>query len=206
MLAQVSLVGRINGNHSEFTHLNIRSSIFFSPLLPSQEPLLSALVAAWGAMPVTKPRMVSKKQGKLLCCQMCIFLSMIICLHTFLATIGTGSCTGDKYKGQYNGNYYYGFSCAYLQGEQLDSIKWNTSSHALCYDSQLYSSYKALSVTVAVMSMLHVTKKLRKTSSSRLEITHAAILTHVAMLVSRWLQGYPDNWMMYPCYTIVKCC
>lgn len=35
------------------------------------------------------------------------------CNISCLATIGTGSCTGDKIKGYYDD---YGYSCAYIQG------------------------------------------------------------------------------------------
>ena len=44
-------------------------------------------------------------------------------LSIILASIGSGSCTGDSIKSYDGANYgpYYGFSCAHVQGEFTDS-------------------------------------------------------------------------------------
>ena len=38
----------------------------------------------------------------------------------YSATIGSGSCTGNEIKGSLG---YYGYSCTFLQGKHLDSIR-----------------------------------------------------------------------------------
>ena len=148
------------------------------------------------------PQMVSRKQG-ILCPQMCIILSMITCLYIFLlATIGSGSCTGNEIQGG-PPDYEFGFSCAYMQGEQLDSMTWNTSNHTLSYVSQLYSAHKALWVTTVVLSILRVTSTILTAISSTLETTRAAGRPHARMLVSRWFSGYLDNLVMCELYAIL---
>eukprot|EP00956_Cyclotella_meneghiniana_P002935 scaffold3488_cov23-Cyclotella_meneghiniana.AAC.2 len=53
--------------------------------------------------------------------------------YSFSATIGSRSCIGDSIQGTDGG---YGYSCAYLQGEQLDFTKLITLSRTLSYVCQ----------------------------------------------------------------------
>ena len=81
-----------------------------------QETLKLVLIVVGDTQPVTMLKMVRK------CSAFLVVTTRMILNFAMLhvsATIGSGSCTGDKIKGP-EGNY--GYSCGYLQGKRLDSI------------------------------------------------------------------------------------